>query len=135
MISAISPQGRLRFMTVNGSMNGERFCEFLDRLLQGHDKKVFLIVDQHPAHKAKKVKKYIDTFKGRLELHFLPPYSPELNPDELVWGYMKRKIARHVVQTGEELRSTAISILKSLQKSKEILRNFFYEKNCYYAIA
>lgn len=135
MVSAISPRGKLRFMTVNGSMNATRFCEFLDRLMQGQQRKIFLVVDQHPSHKANKVKSHIEKFKGRLELHFLPPYSPELNPDELVWGYLKKTIARHVVQTKEELRNKVISILKSLQKRKSILKNFFRETHCAYTIS
>jgi transposase len=89
LISAISPRGELRFMTVEGRMNADKFIEFLRRLLHGARRRVFLIVDRHPAHRAKKVREFVEATGGRLRLFFLPSYSPELNPDELVWNHLK----------------------------------------------
>lgn len=84
MISAISPRGKLRFMTIEGRFNAGKFIEFLKRLIHNSKNPVFLIVDSHPAHKTNKVKEFIDSTKGKLRLFILPPHSPELNPDELV---------------------------------------------------
>jgi transposase len=89
LISAVSPGGEMRFMTVDGRMNAAKFIEFLKRLMTGTDRPVFLIVDGHPTHRAVKVKKFVTATEGRLRLFFLPPYSPELNPDESVWNYVK----------------------------------------------
>ena len=82
MISAVSAQGEFRFMIVRGRVGAAQFINFLKRLLHGVERKVFLIVDGHPAHKAKMVTRFIETVKERFRLFFLPPYSPELNPDE-----------------------------------------------------
>jgi transposase len=84
MISAISPRGRLRFMTIDARLNTDKFIDFLKRLIHNSDRPIFLVVDGHPTHKAKKVKAFIESTKGQLRLFILPPYSPELNPDELV---------------------------------------------------
>ena len=89
MISAISPRGELRFMVVKGGVGAKIFITFLKRLVHGQRRPLFLIVDGHPAHRAKLVKQYVESLGGKLRLFFLPPYSPELNPDELVWNDVK----------------------------------------------
>ena len=90
LVSAVSPQGVLRFMVVDGRMAAVRFITFLKRLLHNQTQPVFLIVDQHSSHRAKVVQAFVASTDGRLELFFLPPYSPELNPDELVWNHLRR---------------------------------------------
>lgn len=72
-------------------MNGGVFIGFLKALLNryGHLQKIYLVIDNAPAHRAKKVKKFLDTVKDRLEVIFLPPYSPKLNPIEHFWAYMR----------------------------------------------
>ena len=86
-LSAVSPQGVLRFMVVDGRMTAVRFIAFLKRLLHNQTQPIFLIVDQHSSHRAKAVQEFVAS-DGHLELFFLPPYSPELNP-ELVWNHLK----------------------------------------------
>ena len=85
MISAISAKGALRFMVLEGGMNGERFIEFLKRLIHNAQRSTFLVVDGHPSHRAQIVTRFVESTEGRLRLFFLPGYSPELNPDEFVW--------------------------------------------------
>ena len=92
IISAISPRGEMRFMTVEGRMNAGKFIEFLKRLLHNAERPVYLIVDSHPSHRARKVFEFVRKTKGKLRLFFLPPYSPELNPDELVWNHLKTMV-------------------------------------------
>ncbi len=82
MMAAITPGGQMHFMIVEGTVRAEQICEFLKRLMYGHQHKVFLIWDGHPTHKAKKVKECIASFDGRLEVFLLPSYSPDLNPVE-----------------------------------------------------
>jgi hypothetical protein len=84
LVSAVSPRGEMRFMTVKCRMNTAKFIEFLQRLIKGAKQPVFLIVDGHSTHRAVKVKKFVASTKGMLRLFFLPPYSPEINPDESV---------------------------------------------------
>lgn len=83
------PKGRLRFSTFTGSMTAKVFLDFVKRLLHDEPNPVFLIVDGHPVHRSKAVKTFVDSTQGRLRLFFLPPYSPELNPDEWVWKNVK----------------------------------------------
>lgn len=73
-------------MTVEGRISAEVFGEFLRRLLAGMDRKIFLMVDGHPAHKAERIECFVREQSDQLNLCFLPPYSPELNFDELVWA-------------------------------------------------
>jgi len=86
MVSAISPRGELRFRVQEGKMNAGKFIDFLKALLGSVPGKIFLIVDGHPVHKARKVSEFVkEKADGRLSIFFLPPYSPDLNPDEWVW--------------------------------------------------
>ena len=90
MVSAISAQGLLRFMTFEGRMNADRFIEFLKRLTYRANAAIFLVLDGHPVHKSKRVKDYVASTNGRLRLVILPPYSPHLNPDEWVWNWLEQ---------------------------------------------
>ena len=126
MISAVSPRGELRFMVIDRRVNAGVFCEFLDRLMHGEAGHVFLIVDGHPTHKAKLVQRHVETYEGRLRIYFLPPYSPELNPDEYVWGWVKtHRVGRQVYSSKAELRMVVTSALRSLQQRVDTIVGFF----------
>lgn len=85
-----------------------------------------LVVDGLPAHKKKCVKEYVASLKGRLQLHFLPDYAPELNPDELVWSYAKRTgTARRPLRTGEKLAEKVDSQLNKIRNNPSLVRSFF----------
>lgn len=133
MISAVNSSGHFRFMIVDGTVTGIVFRDFLQRLIAGIDRKIFLIVDGHPIHKAKVVKDFVTKHSDRIELFFLPPYSPELNPDELAWAHIKTRIAKKTVQTKEELRGMVISTMHRLQKLPKIVSSFFQAPTCKYA--
>lgn len=135
IISAISPRGDMRFMTVEGRMNAGKFIEFLKRLLHNAERPVFLIVDGHPSHRARKVFEFVRKTKGKLRLFFLPPYSPELNPDELVWNHLKNHgVGKRVVKSRDELKRVVIGHLRFLQKTPDLIRAFFREPHVRYAI-
>ncbi len=80
MISAVSAQGEFRFMTVKGRIGAPIFIEFIKRLLHGIDRMVFLIVDGHPAHKAKSVKSYIESVKDRFRLFLSSTLFSRIEP-------------------------------------------------------
>jgi transposase len=138
MISAISPQGLLRFQVHLGSMNGDRFIEFLKALLRSVDaEKIFLIVDGSSVHKSKKVKSFLEKpeIGSRLELFFLPGYSPELNPDEWVWNNVKNtRLGRVVSHDRDDLKSKAVGALRRLQKIPELVRTFFLDPDLAYIL-
>ncbi len=135
MLSAVNAQGHFRFMTVEGAVNATVFREFLKRLITGMTRKIFLIVDGHPMHKAKLVQRFVQENATAIELFFLPPYSPELNPDELAWAHVKGKIAKVAVQTKHELKAGIERIMHRLQKLPEIVASFFHTSTCAYAKA
>src|SRR5207237_8025275 len=89
VISAVNAAGAFWAATYTGKLDAESFVIFLRDFMKGRRTKVMLVVDGPPAHKANIVKDYIAQMSGRLELHFLPPYAPDLHPDEFVCNYMK----------------------------------------------
>jgi transposase len=134
MISATSNRGDIRFKIIDGRFNAGEFISFCKQLITDVKKPVFLIVDGHPAHKAKKVKEFIKSMRGKLSLYFLPPYSPDLNPDEYVWNDVKNNgVHRKSIETKDDLKSAALSRLRHLQKSPEKVKSFFRAKNTKYA--
>ena len=133
MISAITSKGKMRFMTYAGKMKAPVFCQFLKRLIHNASKKIFLILDGHPVHRSLHVKKFVQATKGKLRLFYLPPYSPELNPDELVWNNVKGKIGRSSIKGPDDFKGKVRSHLKSLQRTPEKICGFFKEPNLRYA--
>ena len=76
-------------------------------LLVNASSPIFLVVDGHPTHKAKSVKRFVQEQNGWLELHYLPAYAPELNPDELVWNDLKNNaLGRKFITSREALSRT-----------------------------
>ena len=134
MISAISPRGALRFMVVKGGVGAQVFIQFLKRLMHGQRRPVFLIVDGHPAHRSKLVKAYIESLAGKLRLFFLPPYSPERNPDELVGNDVKNNAVGRSRHDGpEDLHRAVLGRLRFLQKRPDRVRRFFQAPDTRYA--
>jgi transposase len=135
LISAVSAQGEFRFMTVRGRINAAKFIEFIKRLIHGVDRMVFLIVDGHPAHKAKMVNRFVDSVKDRFRLFYLPPYSPELNPDERVWNDLKNNaIGKQFITTPKKLYRSVISYLRFIQKSPDRVRSYYNNETTRYAL-
>jgi transposase len=119
---------------VKGRVNATVFVRFLRRLLHGTTRPVFLIVDGHPTHKASAVRQFVDSTQGRLRLFLLPPYSPELNPDEHVWNDMKNNgIGKRVITGPAQMKRDVISHLRFLQKSPARIRSFFQAPTTAYA--
>lgn len=134
MISAISPRGTLRFMVVEGKVGAATFIAFLKRLLHGAAKPVYLIVDGHPSHKAKAVNRFVEAMSGKLKLFLLPGYSPELNPDELVWNSLKNSgLGKRVHTSKDQMKRDATSHLRKLQRLPNIIRSFFQKPSTIYA--
>jgi transposase len=134
-ISAMSNRGHLVFMVVDGNFNGSVFLAFLNKLVKSFRQKVFLIADRHPAHKTKGVKQWLAANSQSIELFFLPPYSPELNPDEYFNQALKTNIVgkarpRHK----QELKTivTAFSIRKKNNPKK--VKKYFHAKTVNYAL-
>lgn len=87
--STVNATGGFSFATYQGALNAELFIELLKKMMRGCSKPVHLVVDGLPAHKKANMHEYIESTKGKLSMHVLPGYEPDLNPDELVWSYVK----------------------------------------------
>ena len=134
IISAVSARGQLRFMLTKGRVTAKVFIEFLQRLLVNASSPIFLVVDGHPTHKAKSVKRFAQEQNGWLELHYLPAYAPELNPDELVWNDLKNNaLGRKFITSREALRELTISHLRRMQKLPALIQSFFRAPATQYA--
>lgn len=133
MISAVTPKGALRFAVFEGTTTAKSFIQFCKRLLHDAPGPVYLIVDGHPSHRARAVKDYVASTAGRLQLFFLPGYSPELNPDEWVWKNVKNdRIGKTGVTSKDDLKARAAGALRRLQKLPALLRGFFADPHLHY---
>lgn len=130
MISAISSNGHLQFMLVEGRSNAQVFKQFLQQLMLDVEDSIILVVDGHPIHKANLVKEYVESTGGKLELYYLPPYSPQLNPDEQVWKNVKERVAKQFPTDKWQLRTLLTQALERLQQMPEIVRGFFAHPEC-----
>jgi transposase len=137
MISAISGAGRLRFRLVVGSFTGAVLVDFLRRLLRDcGGRKVHLIVDGHPVHRAKLVSAWVGRHAERIQLHVLPGYSPELNPVELLNHDVKANAAgRRRARSAGELRDALHGYLRRRQRQPAVLIRFFDHPTTRYAAA
>jgi transposase len=133
-ISAINAQGAFWSMTYDGKLNAESFALFLENFMSSRRKNVFLVVDGHPSHRAKSVQKYVHSLRGRLELHFLPPYAPDLNPDEFVWHHMKSNgVSKKPLKRNESLRRRVERDLRDLSSNPALIRSLFRADSVVYA--
>jgi transposase len=136
MMSTITNRGTLRFMIFKKRFNTSVMIDFLSRLVRSVGHKVYLILDNHPVHRARRVKHWLSEHVSQLELFFLPDYSPELNPDELLNQDVKTNaVGRRNAATPHELESNLRSYLRSTQKRPDIVRNYFQEQHVAYAAA
>ena len=126
MVSAVSPRGELHFKVHETGIKKEEFLEFCKMLITDSGRPVFLIMDNSQVHHAKILKAYVEESKGMLTLFFLPPYSPDLNPDEWVWKNVKHdNLGRASVKSEGELAEFASAALAKLKALPEKIRAFF----------
>jgi transposase len=131
--SAVNARGGFWYCTYKGGLNAQLFVSLLRKLMQRRTKPVHLVLDSLPAHKTTLVKDYAASTRGMLTLHFLPGYAPELNPDELVWSYVKRTgSARSPLRKGEQLQTKVGAQLAEIKRSPRLVRSFFLEPNVAY---
>jgi len=134
MISAISNRGRLHFMVFKGYTDAARFHIFLERLIKQIPYKIFLVVDNHPIHKSKSIKTFVEQNKDKIELAFLPAYAPEVNPDEMLNQDVKTNaVRRQRAENQQELMANLRSYLYARQRQPQIVKNYFNKDSVKYA--
>jgi transposase len=135
MISTITNRGRLYFMVFKERFTARVFISFLKRLRRQVGRKVILIVDKHPTHKAGETTRWLKRQKGHLQMYFLPPYSPELNPDELLNQDVKTNaVGRRRAVDQADLMANVRGYLRSTQKMPYVVRSYFREEHVRYAL-
>jgi len=134
LISAVTSKGHLRFMIEEGRVNSTVFIQFLKRLLVGATSTIFLIVDRGSAHTSKMTKDFVKGLSGKLQLFYLPPYSPELNPDELVWNHLKNHTVGRMAMIDKVGFKKAVSkSMRLLQNNRKKVASFFQKTSLKYA--
>ena len=133
-ISALTNQGHLGFMVFRGRFRAPVFIAFLRRLIRQARRKCFLIIDRHPVHRACRVKRWVAKHSEQLKLFFLPPYSPELNPDEFLNQDVKSNaVGRCRPRSQHEMISHVRGYLRGTQRSPQLVRNYFQHPTVLYA--
>jgi transposase len=128
-ISAVNARGAFWYRVYKGQLNKILFVALLKGFLRGRSGPVFLVLDSHPAHRAASVASFVQTLKGRLELHFLPGYAPDLNPDEFVWHNMKETgLSKKPLRQGESLEARVESDLHTIRMQPRLVRSIFHAK-------
>ena len=134
LISAITNQGVVRFMTYDETMTVKVLLRFFKRLIQDANRKVFLILDNLKVHHAQRVRDWLVRNRDAIEVYYLPSYSPEMNPDEYLNGDLKHRIrsaapARNLSQ----LKKTVVGHMRRLQGQPERVKSYFRNQYITYA--
>lgn len=134
LISAINNQGKMQWMALHQALNVECFLKFLRQLIKCRKRKIILIVDNLRVHHAKDVKEWLEKNKERIEVYYLPSYSPEINPDEYLNNDLKQNLNKEGVPSSktklDEKVSDSMSMLKNNRKK---VRAFFRHPKVRYA--
>jgi hypothetical protein len=137
MISAITNRGRLAFLIFRQRFTTRVFLNFLGRFLRLTRKtrrKIFLIVDGHPVHKARSVRHWLTEHAQQIRIFCLPSYSPELNPDELLNQDVKTNALGRVRPVNvHEMMGNLRSYLRITQARPNLVKHYFRERHVAYA--
>jgi transposase len=134
MISAISNRGHLQFMIIDGRFNSEVFEHFLKQMIKYSKQKIYFVTDGHPAHKTKKLNEWLLENKHKIEVFFLPPYSPELNPQEYVNQDVKTNIIGKKRPINKaQMRKNVEEFMMRRKKDKRQVQKYFHVSHVKYA--
>jgi transposase len=134
IISSVTNKGEMRWKIFDGALNASIFIDFLKRLIRNAKKKIFLIVDNLRVHHSRPVKAWLEANAAKIEVFYLPSYSPELNPDEMANADIKQAITKlPAAKTKLQLVKATARHLRSVQKTPERVRKYFLHDPVRYA--
>ena len=134
VVSTVTNKGEMRWKVFSGALNARILIGFLNRLVRRRKDKIFLILDNLRVHHSKLVKHWLARNADRIEVFYLPSYSPELNPDELLNADLKQRVTTAApARTAKALTRTAITSLRSIQKQSARVQSYFKHKDVNYA--
>lgn len=134
MISTVTNQGKARWMIIDGAFNHEKLIEFFEALIRDAGCKVMLILDNLGVHHCKPVKAWLAKHVEKIEVFYLPSYSPELNPDERLNAELKHVIGSRVPsRTKAKLRAVTDEHMAQLVAQPERVKRYFHDPRVKYA--
>lgn len=134
MISTVTNQGLIQFMIYKENMNADVFIRFLEQLIKSQENKTYLILDNLRVHHSKIVKKWAEENSEKIELFYLPSYSPDRNPDEYLNCDLKYGLSEKTApKTIEKLKENLENHMKMLQKNTQRVKSYFNHNDIKYA--
>ena len=134
LISAVTNRGELRWMVLDGTVKAPTLIRFLGRLIRDAGRKVFLILDRLPVHRSAQVRAWLAEREAEIEVFHLPPYSPELNPDEGLNADLKQAVTRKApARDKPRLKRAVVGHMRRLSKSPARIRSYFRHHTFRYA--
>lgn len=134
MISTLTNQGKVRFMIYEEKMTAELFIKFLKKLIKDSQRTIYLILDNLKVHRAYKVKAWAEENEDKIKLFYLPPYCPDLNPDEYLNCDLKTNAnKKSIPKNKDELKKNTIGFMRSIQKQPERVKKYFLHESINYA--
>ena len=134
LISAVTNKGELRWMVLDGAVKAPSLIRFRARLVRDVGRKVFLVRDRLPVHRSAKVRAWLAGREAEIEVFYLPPYSPELNPDEGVNGDLKQVVTRKApARSKAQLKRAVIGHMRKLSKLPDHVRSVYGHSTFRYA--
>ena len=134
MVSAITNRGHLSFMVFKRRFTAQVFLHFLRRLVKEARRKVYLIVDGHPVHRSRKAREWLEAHRERIEMFFLPGYSPELNPDEMLNQDVKTNaVGKRRPRDQKQMMRTVRNYLDRRRRDPDLVKRYFREESVRYA--
>ena len=130
MVSTITNRGQMRFMFYKETMTAQLMIKFLKRLIRSCERKIILILDKLQVNHSKALQEWLTENKAFIEVFFLPSYSPDLNPDEILNSDLKQAISRKPESRRKgELANYAKVHMQSIQKCLEHIKSFFQKES------
>ncbi|MFZ0694925.1 MAG: IS630 family transposase [Alphaproteobacteria bacterium] len=135
MISTVTNKGTMRFRLYEGALAKKLLLSFLEKLLKESRRKLSVIMDNLPVHKGHDVRAWAAKNSARITLFYLPPYAPDLNPDEYLNNDLKQKVHQvsGLPHTKEALKSTVLGYMRHIQKSPAKVKSYSAAKETKYA--
>ena len=133
-ILAISNSGGFWYHLHKGQFNADEFIECLKDLIRNRRRPIFIITTVLRCTKVKKVKSFLDDKCKKVQLYLLPPYAPDLNPDELVWNYIRQTgPARNPLKKDESLVKRTFIDMELIRFDSDLVRSLFWQENVSFA--
>jgi transposase len=133
-LSIVTAKGDLIYAIEEKTIDGKRYIEFLQKILQGRTHPLIVIADNASYHRSKEVRDFVRAHRQKIRMFFLPTHSPKLNPDEQVWNEIKhRQLGKQPIKSKSDLNRRIHSALDFLQQQVKKVQSFFQLPDTRYA--